>query len=275
LCEMLVGHANCYSTELKHLENNRFEAANIYGKRLVTITDSQNYAGDVSMLKALTGQDTLRYEEKNKQGGQGFRAACMVIIAANEPIASKDYTSGITRRRITLHFTNRVPSSARRELDKEFAPLIPGLINWCLDMPEADMIAYVRDTHTHCPSLTQASQDNLLATNPLAQWLDENIVLYPSKLCPIGLLKRSAGSIDDTNKHLYPNYVDFCESSGIKPLAANRFVTLLDELCSVQLNLDCVKRKRTKEGRFFEGLSIKNINTNGQSPLTQHFSQNG
>lgn len=270
ICEMLVGAKNVHSTELKHLENNRFETANLYGKRLIIVTDSQNYAGDVSALKAITGQDTLRYEEKNKQGGRGFRAQGMVIIAANEPISSKDYTSGIARRRITMPFTNMVKASARRDLEREFAPFIPGLLNTVLGMSDADMSAILRDTDEHAPSLNTAARDTLTATNPLAQWLDECIVYDPESETYVGDARKDSGGNMEIARKLYPSYVDFCTNYQLKPLALNRFVMLLHELCNSQLGLN-VQRKRKADGRVFTGLAIKEFNDSRQNPLSLRF----
>ncbi|SEH04318.1 phage/plasmid primase, P4 family [Candidatus Venteria ishoeyi] len=279
ICELLVGEANAYSTELKHLENNRFETANIYGKRLVVITDSQNYAGDVSVLKALTGQDSLRYEEKNKQGGLGFKAQCMIIIAANESIQSKDYTSGISRRRITINFNNRVHSSKRRDLTAEFIHELPGIINWVLDMPTDQVEALVRDTTETVESLVGTAKENLLNTNPIAQWLDEKVLYNLETKTSIGRAggRERVNGVYINEDKLYPNYVGFCMDTGIKPLALNRWVNLLLELCNHQLNLSEVCRKRDKHGKYIKGLELFNVDDYDKlppSPLTKKFPEN-
>jgi putative DNA primase/helicase len=67
LCTLLVGETNQVSTNLQNLENNRFEGALLYGKRLVLITDSERYGGAISTLKSITGGDPIRYERKNRQ----------------------------------------------------------------------------------------------------------------------------------------------------------------------------------------------------------------
>lgn len=69
----LVGMRNVHTTTLKKLENERFETASLKDKRLVVITDSERYTGTVSILKALTGQDTLPYEVKFKQSQGALR----------------------------------------------------------------------------------------------------------------------------------------------------------------------------------------------------------
>jgi putative DNA primase/helicase len=271
LAEQLVGYQNCHSTELKHLENNRFETAKLYGKRLVTITDSQNYAGDVSILKAITGGDSLRFEEKNKQAGMGFRFGGMLIIAANEPIASKDYTSGLFRRRITVNFNRLVKPEERRDLDSEFAEELPGLVNYLLEIDDATMVAMLRDTATAAPTLASTTRGNLLATNPLAQWLDECCVHHPGAETPIGTAIKVDGKLQSADYWLYPNYIQFCEATGIKPLALNRFVGLLVEVCQAQLGLD-VARTRNRYGKFLTNLRCRIDGEETLSPLDKKYS---
>jgi putative DNA primase/helicase len=38
----------------------------------------------MAVLKAITGQDDLRHEEKGKQAGIGFKAQTLIIISSNE-----------------------------------------------------------------------------------------------------------------------------------------------------------------------------------------------
>jgi putative DNA primase/helicase len=64
LLQALVGSENTFATELKHLEANRFELSNLRGKVLLMITDAERYSGPVNQLKAITGQDFVRMEEK-------------------------------------------------------------------------------------------------------------------------------------------------------------------------------------------------------------------
>src|SRR5438046_5973953 len=66
----LVGIQNLVITELKHLESNRFELGDIRGKVLLSVTDSERYGGTVNTLKAITGQDFVRLDEKFKKRQQ-------------------------------------------------------------------------------------------------------------------------------------------------------------------------------------------------------------
>src|SRR5262245_4608827 len=151
LLQALVGYENTFATELKHLEANRFELSNVRGKVLLMITDAERYSGPINALKAITGQDFVRMEEKFKAQRTEI-APVMVVVAANEPIQSADYTSGLVRRRLSMYFRHR-PSSPRDLLSwkdgawqGELAPEIPGVLNWVLTLPDALMEILLQQT---------------------------------------------------------------------------------------------------------------------------------
>ena len=67
LLTALVGVRNTYATELKRLESSRFETANLRGKRLICITDAERFAGEVNVLKALTGVTSCRLKRSSNR----------------------------------------------------------------------------------------------------------------------------------------------------------------------------------------------------------------
>lgn len=281
LATALVGLRNTFSTELKYLENNRFETAAIRGKRLIVVTDADRYAGSVNVLKAITGQDLLREEQKGKQQKSSFAANALVIIAANEAIASTDYTSGLERRRLTVPFTNQVAPTKRRDLltvdhagmRGEFAPFLPGVLNWVLALPDSDMRDLLLDTQIYVPSLADWKAESILQSNPLADWLNANIIYDPAAKTYVGManeIQRTETSGEPGNtsstswkewkkskEWLYANYVTYCDTVGHKCVAVQRFSRLLEDLCSAQLKLK-VRRGRDQNGSYFEGLAIRN-----------------
>jgi len=282
LAEALVGGPNTHITELARLEakdSGRFETANLYGKRLVLITDADNFAGDVNRLKAMVGNDPLPYEEKNKQGSRpNFRCQAMIIVAANEPIKSKDYTSALARRRITMRFNQVILSSKRRDLEREFEPYLPGLLNWVLEIPQDRVTELVRDTESHVLSLSEITRDNLLATNVLARWLDECVVHDPDAATKIGRAYRDKdkdGGYQHSNDRLYPSYCEFVATSNLKPIEANRFSDLLIDLCRNQLGiLDIGKLPRSSDGIKIKGLRIRAQYEDAPSPIDKKFNGN-
>jgi putative DNA primase/helicase len=271
LSESLVGKENNFTTELKHLESNRFETSGIYGKRLVTITDSERYGGNVTVLKALTGSDTVRAEIKYKQQQNGFKPTCMVVVAANEVIQSADYTSGLQRRRLSVPF--EVKPKERRDLEAEFQPLIPGLLNWVLAMDPEEVKHYLVNTEAAAPSLAQTGREALCEVNPLADWLNSHLLHVPEARTQVGIALRCKSHEDphlyqDTDRYLYANYAEYSEVTGSQKVCLRRFSSLLLDLCRSQLQWDDVRKDRDRYGAHFLGLALRTSQDTDPPPIT-------
>jgi putative DNA primase/helicase len=178
----LVGCENTVATELKHLEANRFELSQLRGKVLMVITDAERYSEPVNALKAITGQDFGRMEEKFKAQRTEV-APVMVVVAANEPVQSADYTSGLVRRRLSMAFRHR-PAVPKDLLSWHagawhgaLAPEIPGILNWVLALPDTQMEALLQQTTALVPSLHATWAQSLVDTNPLAEWANQALLL--------------------------------------------------------------------------------------------------
>ena len=253
LLTALVGTHNTTVTDMENLETNRFETAKLFGKRLAIITDADQYTKSLRVLKQLTGQDRLRAEKKGKDSFD-FTPECLVVIAANEAIQTGDLTSGVARRKRTVLFNKLVDPSKRRNLIEEtrdgfageFIPYLPGLLNWALEMTDQEMISAIHNNTSE--KMQQTKLENLLNTNPIANWFDENVVIDPTAKVKVGL--RNADSRD----HLYSNYCCYIDGTGNKPISVKRFSSLLEDLCVAQLKID-VSKKRIPEGVFFFGIT--------------------
>jgi putative DNA primase/helicase len=268
LAQKLVGDENCHATDLKSLASNRFETAALYEKRLVLLSDEARYSGDMAIFKSITGQDALKFEKKGKDAGIPFVFDGIVMLAANEPLQSSDYTSGITRRRVSLTL-NHQPKT-RRDLRSEFEKFLPGLLNWVLGISDKRVDEILLGN--------KLNLDTLCATNPLALWLFENVYHAPAMFTPVGRYKlkrhsiQGTGSsvsediIEDSDEKLYPNYRAFCKEHGIiRPLPLKRFSDLLLDLCQNQLKLSGVSAKRTNQARGILGLSFSAGNKIGET----------
>ena len=265
----LVGQENVHTTTLKKLEKSRFETACLEGKRLLVITDSERFMGDVSTLKAITGCDTVPYEKKFKQSKGDFLPKTMVIVAANEVIQSGDYTSGLARRRVSIPMKTRINaveqrnliSCGRGEIRGEFAEFIPGLLNWVLEMDENEANEIMKQYIQRVPSLAEMKAQTLVETNPIADWLDYNIVYSEGCRTNIGVAQRDKDPGSDnwylnTEKWLYPNYTEYCHNTGSRPIGLRRFVNLLSDVCLNQLGCQ-VEKGRDRYGSYFLGLKIR------------------
>ena len=272
LAMALVGVNNTHTTALKKLENGQFETACIEGKRLVVITDSERYAGEVNILKALTGQDSLPYERKWLQSTGGFVPQAMVIVASNETIQSSDYTSGLKRRRITVPMIEKVPAGKQRnliehlrcELRGEFVPEIPGLLNWVLAMEPKEAEDMIKNYRQRVPILKQKEAETLVQTNPIADWVDRCLVERPGHRTQVGVAKRDKSNDSDNwyvgvDNWLYASYSEYAHNTGTKAVALRRFSNLVDDLFCNQLQLN-IKHGRDRDGSYFLGVKIRTPN---------------
>jgi DNA polymerase-1 len=282
LATALVGRSNAYATELRRLEQSRFETANLRGKRLICITDAERYGGEVNVLKALTGGDELPFEEKFKPGRNGH-ADGLVLIGSNEAIMSADYTSGLARRRITIPFLHQPPqrtdllSFHGEALQGTLVDELPGVLRWVLTLPDERMEALLRQTPVEVQSLARTQAQNLVATNPLAHWADTALLSAPipddKGTLPktyVGEARRyqpkeAPATYENCDTWLYANYRDFTDAVGNKPISMRRFSSLLEDLCRHQLHLAHVEHTRDNHGAYFTGVRLRPVD-NVDSP---------
>lgn len=266
LLTMLLGDENHVATDLKNLEQNRFESATLYGKRLVVISDSSRYGGEVSALKAITGGDPIRFEKKQQQQGNSFIAECFVVIASNEAIQSSDYSSGLTRRRIPVNFNRRVTDEekARWEdqggIESAMEKELPGLLNWVLALDEKQVNKTLGGLNG---TMSKAQREHYVETNKLAAWLDDRCIVDEKNSIYTG----DSFKIRDQEVHnnirtkLYPNYQDWCEDKAVKPLAVQRFGATLNDICGY-MKLPVKREEKDRNGRRFTGLNIRSLHHN-------------
>jgi putative DNA primase/helicase len=263
LCTLLVGETNQVSTNLQNLENNRFEGALLYGKRLVLITDSERYGGAISILKGITGGDPIRYERKNRQQQAPFIFTGLVMIAANEQVQNTDYTSGLVRRWISVNFSKHVTQEEREDWDKKGGLLnamkkeLPGLLNELLAMGDEEVTRIIGNPGA---ATWTANRQAMIHQNPMAAWLEDQVVADPAATPYIGAKREikdpitGLTTLKDVGTKLYPNYLRWVYENGQHhPIALRRFtVLLLDICCTLGIKVE-------KLGRNSAGTPIKGI----------------
>jgi len=276
LAQALVGRENYQPVKLQSLETNRFEAANIYRKRLVTVADSSKYFGGLSGIRTLTGDDDLVYEEKNIQGGKTFRYQGMLLIAGNHPLQGDDPSDAIGRRRLSVSFNvkpkvkKNMLSSGRngQEWTGELSTCLPGLLNWVLALSFDQVTAIIEKNTEDNPAQKETKLAVLEETHPLASWLFSNCTLdTPEAKTGIGKAQQLNGHVnrngmdvsvsffDNADRDLYPNYAHWCKGVGKKPLSLNVFTGQLINLINGQLS-GKVEKARNKNGFYISGIAI-------------------
>lgn len=270
-----IGEHNQVTTDLKNLEGNRFEAAALYGKRLALINDSSRYGGEVSVLKAITGGDPIRYERKNQQQGGSFVYTGVVVVASNEAIQTADYTSGLIRRRMPVVFNRKVTDEDKEKwasaggIEAAMKKELPGLLNWVLAMTDDEVKAVIGGINGE---MTRTQREHLIDTNKIAEWLNDNTVIIENAVTYIG---KSTNEVRDSYKadkliseKLYSNYERWCKDSNYHPVAFNRFSANVTDICE-QLKIKITKDKN-KHGACLRGIAIRNnSHSNLLTPITK------
>jgi putative DNA primase/helicase len=251
LARALAGNENTASSQLSHLESNQFETAKFYGKSLAIFPDSERWQGEVGNLKRLTGQDPIRYERKGIQQSRDYIFGGMVILSANEPIESKDKTSGLKRRQLTIPFDIRVPEYKNRNLAKEFEPYIPGLLKRVLEISPEEVTRLIGDTDEQVPELAGKKWEQMYQTNDIARWLDDKVVLDPDLMTYVGTNDEAK-----TSSWLYASYCVDRQEQNEKPISMKAFRPNLMDFLLNQLKVE-VSAGEDRKGRFIKGLGLR------------------
>jgi len=107
LLKKFIGEKNVTATELDTLITSRFEITRLH-KKLVCIMGETNFSeiSKTSIIKKLTGQDTIGFEYKNKNPFEDNNYA-KILIATNNLPTTTDKTIGFYRRWYIIDFPNR------------------------------------------------------------------------------------------------------------------------------------------------------------------------
>jgi putative DNA primase/helicase len=276
-----VGDENATISSLEHLEKNRFETSNLYKKKLLLFNDVERYGGSVSVLKALTGGDLIRNEQKFQADAQKpFKFGGLVMITANEPIQTTDPTSGLARRRLTIPFNNPFKGTASQQhvlidMDEKgnaygrFAPLLPGLVNWVLDLSQDEMKELLMETARKVPFYIGYQAEQVLKSNQLLDWMHHSVIFEFNVASAVGFAKPtpqgSSGVYVNHDKWLYASYCEFCKYSNTNILGRSRFESLLIDACVHQLGLNVYRLKNSR------GMRIVNIMVRSNDPRLKEY----
>jgi len=138
LLTKFLGSHNCTSSDLELLSVSRFESFKLYKRLLCTIGETNfNILSKSSIIKRLTGQDTIGFEKKNKDPFDAHNYA-KIIIASNSLPSTTDTSEGWWRRWLIIDFPNdfpegkdileTVPEHEYNNLAKKVTQILPKLL---------------------------------------------------------------------------------------------------------------------------------------------------
>jgi phage/plasmid-associated DNA primase len=253
LAQALAGPGSVHSTDPHALEKERFGLLPVVGKNLVLLQDIGKYGGEVNRLKALTGGDRLSAEVKHQKDQISFVFKGLILIAGEHTLKTSDYQSGMDRRRVQIHFSNRVEGPTRDlievfdgQVTGEFAPELPGLVNLVLGMSEQECIDLLTDRESLKDEDPEFHREQLADQNPIAGFAMEFYEPDPESEMQMGN--------NDSLKGIYSDYKAYCQQQAIEPVKLTRFGRDFRDTVEVILGWKLGKFKNGKGLVTYKGL---------------------
>lgn len=198
LIEKFLGENNVTSADLRRLTTERFESWMLYKKLVCNIGEVEfNVLKNTGTFKRLTGQDTMKFEAKGKDGIIGKNYA-KLIIAANTLPESYDKSEGFYRRWITIDFPNKFEEKSeflKIVPDKEFENLCRKSVRLLKELLE-------RGKFTNQGDVAERQRRYEERSNPFGMFLKECCVTGIDKEVPFW--------------ELYNVYVDYLEQRNLR-----------------------------------------------------------
>ncbi|MBD2596527.1 DUF3854 domain-containing protein [Nostoc spongiaeforme FACHB-130] len=235
----LVGNLFSQCSNLTSLNNNQFQTANIYDKRLVCINDADKYHGKLEIFKNITGGDEITIENKFEKAFSAIYKGMVMITANNFVFSAHD--SGLDRRMILFKFERQLTNIDTNFLAKLTAQ-ISGFTNYLLSIPESEISDTLLYKVDESGTRKQNAIEALLQTNSVADWLNYNYVYDPENQAPIGIDK-------DNINQLYGDYCIYCHKTRSKPFSSKEFSPEI-----IRLGQGKLEKVKTRSGFVIRGL---------------------
>ena len=206
--EILLGSENVSNIPWQSL-GDRFNKAELFGKLANIFADLPSKAiDDGGMFKALTGEDYITAERKNKDPFS-FRPYARLLFSCNDiPKNYSDRSDGFYRRLIIIRFDRSVPSDQRDpNLREKLAVERDGIFMWALEGLQRLM------ENSYIFTETQRTKDELLRYKVESN----SALMFIEECCEI------AEAAECVREELFQRYRDYCNKNGMKSLSQANF----------------------------------------------------
>lgn len=258
----LIGKEATVTVSLRSLHSNEFEIINLLGKKLILISDSEEYMGNLDILKQIVGGDALKGRIKYVQGSFEVIPEGFLVMVANHALKSRDASNAIGRRQITF-VAERV--TRKRDVLIQYvdgswkgtlAEELPGIFNYIYKDNPKEVDLYLQKPSTMVPSLSSQFAEAAESLNPMLQWVREELEKGSGAFVGFKIQEGAKGEIENARRmSLYPAYHSWCKRVGIFPVSQKRFSgDLVDTLRLEGYTTTKVKRE---QGAFLTGVQLR------------------
>jgi putative DNA primase/helicase len=206
--EILLGSENVSNIPWQNLAD-RFNKAELFGKLANIFADLPSKAiDDNGVFKALTGEDYITAERKNKDPFS-FRPYARFLFSCNDiPRNYGDRSEGFYRRLIIIRFDKTVPESKRDpNLTEKLTAERDGIFLWALEGLKRLIASNYIFSET---AATRAElQRYRVESNSVLSFIADFCVLDERKLA--------------VRDDLFVRYKEYCSNSGLKPVSQTNF----------------------------------------------------
>lgn len=262
LATALVGKDAVVTASLRALNSNEFEILNLIGKKLILISDSEEFQGPLDMLKRIVGGDALKGRKKYVQGSFEVMPEGLVLMIANHPLRARDSSNAINRR-LRVFPADRVAQERSNLIhfggnywEGTLAQELPGIMNWVLEMDQKEADDILQHTNSKVPSLLQHSTEAAENLNPILVWVKEEVLPGRGSYVGFRMQEGPKSNVEGARRMaLYPAYYSWCKRVGLCPTNQKRFIVELLETLKLE-RISCQKEKK-EYGVFISGIQLR------------------
>ncbi len=244
----MYGAGNISNISLDDLAgSNRFASSGLLDKMLNVASElSGKYLDDTSLLKSITGGDTINAEFKGKTAFS-FVNHAKLLFATNKLPAFSDLSNGMHRRLKPINFASNFSNqtSEEKQAFKKLMTHVDAELELFLSYAiQQFMKTLTGEATIALPASMDAQLDDWFFNNdPIKQFAKE-LLIYDEKLVIVGQDNDiSTKSDGELVKNVYEIYKDWSYDTGVKTISRQRFTTELSQLFETKVILNRTHNK--------------------------------
>ena len=240
--EKVLGADSCGSLNLSEFrEGRRFSLCQLYGK-LINVSSEpplSKYGLPTTVLKMVTGEDTIKAEMKGKNERLSFVNVSKLFIIGNHFPKVEDNSLGWWDRVIVLKFpysfegNKCIPNIEKNWIPEELS----GVFNWMLEG-----LYRIRENNgfSSSKSTEETKAEFMKVSDPFNAWIIECCNMIPNAYI--------------THEDAFTNYLEYCDELGADRDSKRGFYAKMRQVPKVK---DVQKKVAGQSPRVFEGITLK------------------